>query len=112
VAVFRRKPSQSWAFASRRPVKNDPGRKIACEILEAMFDVGGDEQSIAGGKTGTLAIDDEFAGTANHEIDFIAIVRLLRVVIERGIKFDDETAVAKCLDEAFALRPFRRSRPG
>ena len=58
-----------------------------------------------------MAIDDELAGSANHEIDFIAIMRLLRVAIERRVKFDDERAVTKCFDEALAIRPFRRPRP-
>src|SRR5262245_9420073 len=77
-------------LAAARAVEDDPSGEIVAEVLEPVLDARGDEQRVAGGEVLALAGHDEIAAAGDHEIDFVAIVRGLRVTADRSIDFDDE----------------------
>src|ERR1700722_1237979 len=96
-------------FSAGRSIEYDPRREVLRKMFEPMLDARRYEHRVAAGKFRTFAGDDEFARSGNHEIDFIARVRRLRIGADRRVDLHDERAVRERLDEALAVRPFFRA---
>src|SRR3954454_505242 len=83
------------AFATFRAIKGDPDGEVQSEGLEAMSGTGRDEDEGTGLPRSAVGPVKEKPVPARDEIDFIASMWLLGIVIHRGIQFDHKRAVSK-----------------
>ena len=82
------RPARSrLCLAAFRAVEENPDRKIIAEIFKAMFHSGGDKQEIMRGKLPAFARTNEVTGATNDYVDFITLMRTLRIVAPRRVSF-------------------------
>ena len=91
-------------FAAFRSVEEDPYGEIVGEIFEAMFDAGTDKEKIVWAELLSLAFADKFPGAGDHYVNFILLVRRLRIGPARRVKFYLERAMLEQRDGSFLLR--------
>jgi len=86
--------------------KYGPRSKVLGEILESVFDLGGDVKGIAAFARVAIAVDDDLAFPTNNKVKLILIVEGLMIGAVRGEEDEPDALFLKRLNVPDAFRPF------
>jgi len=89
------------AVAAPRSEKDHPGFEVVRERLEGVRDACRDKQEVARSERHPFGTAAEHAGAGRNDVDFVLLVRLLRIHLARGEQFNRKVASFEQHDERF-----------